>query len=137
MTGRMTAHEYQAATQAAKTEDDIHKEIVAELRRVLPDDSIIMHARNEGNRGGRFGQIDGARGKAMAVKPGWPDLLIYVDGSGYCIEVKRPGEYLSPIQKTVADQLARHSIPMAVCRSVGDARDVLRRWGIRTTERPS
>lgn len=71
----------------------------------------------------------------MAVMPGWPDLLIYVDGSGYCIEVKRPGEGLSPIQKTVAALLSRHSIPHAVCRSVEDARAQLRDWGIRTTER--
>lgn len=117
------------------TEDQIHKSIVAYLRAVLPIDSIIMHARNEGNRGGRAGQIDGARGAAMAVKPGWPDLLIYIDGSGYCIEVKRPGEGLSRIQKLVGEQLSRHSIPLAICHSIDDARSALRRWGIRTQER--
>ena len=135
MTDRMTAKQYRTATQTAKTEDEIHKEIVKELRRILPEDSIIVHARNEGNRGGRLGYIDGARGAAMAVKPGWPDLLIYVDGSGYCIEVKRPGENLSPVQKLVGEQLSRHNIPLVVCRSVDDARATLHRWGIKTVER--
>lgn len=120
---------------AAQSEDDIHKAIVAYLRAVLPSDHILMHARNEGNRGGRKGIIDGARGKAMAVQPGWPDLLIYVDGRGYAIEVKRPGEYLRPIQKEMARQLDHQGIPNAVCRSVNDARDTLALWGIRTKEK--
>lgn len=117
-----------------QTEDQIHKAIVAYLRAVLPSDHILMHARNEGNRGGRKGIIDGVRGKEMAVQPGWPDLLIYVDGQGYCIEVKRPGEYLRPLQKEMAHQLDRQGIPNAVCRSVDDARDTLALWGIRTKE---
>ncbi|MFE3839391.1 VRR-NUC domain-containing protein [Pseudogemmobacter sonorensis] len=134
---RLSVDEYRNAVQAAKTEDQIHIEIVAELRRILPEGHMLMHVRNEGNRGGRAGQIDGARGQAMAVKPGFPDLLIYVDGSGYCIEVKRPGQGLSKIQQLVAEELARQSIPLAVCRSVDDARSALRKWGIRITERAS
>ena len=118
-----------------QTEDSIHKAIVAYLRAVLPDDSIIMHARNEGNRGGRKGLIDGARGAEMAVKPGWPDLLIYVEGDGFAIEVKRPGQYLSPVQKAVAQELAKQGIPHAVCRSVEDVRDLLAHWGVNTKEK--
>lgn len=117
------------------TEDQIHKSIVSYLRRVLPADHILMHARNEGNRGGRKGYIDGARGKAMGVQPGWPDLLIYVDGHGYAIEVKKPGENLSDFQKEVARQLERHGIPHAVCRSIDDARTVLSCWGVRIREK--
>lgn len=117
------------------TEDQIHKAIVAYLRRVLPADHILMHARNEGNRGGRKGIIDGRRGKEMGVQPGWPDLLIYVDGKGYAIEVKQPGKYLSPFQREVAKQLGVQGIPHAVCRSVDDARNVLAAWGVRTREK--
>lgn len=117
------------------TEDQIHKAIVAYLRAVLPVDHLLVHARNEGNRGGRKGYIDGARGKAMAVLPGWPDLLLYVDGRGYAIEVKRPRQYLSPIQRDVARRLAAQGIPHAVCRSVDDAREALAAWGVRTKER--
>lgn len=118
----------------AQSEQMIHVAIVDYLRTVLPADAIIMHARNEGNRGGRKGQIDGSRGKAMAVMPGWPDLLIYVGGQGYAIEVKRPGEYLTQVQKRVAAQLALHGIPHIVCRSIDDAREALRQWGVRTKE---
>lgn len=116
------------------TEDQIHKAIVTYLRAVLPADHILMHARNEGNRGGRKGVIDGARGKEMAVQPGWPDLLLYVDAQGYAIEVKRKGGHLSPIQKEISLQLKRHGIPHAVCRSIDDARDTLAMWGVRTKE---
>lgn len=116
------------------SEDSIHAQIVAWLRLVLPSDAIIHHSRNEGNRGGFRGARDGARGRAMGVMPGFPDLLIYVGGRGYCIEVKRPGEYQSPIQKLVEKQLTAQGIPYAVCRSVDDARSVLASWGVPTRE---
>lgn len=119
------------------TEQQIHIAIVAYLRRVLPQPHIIVHARNEGNRGGHKGAIDGARGKAMGVQPGWPDLLIYTGGEGYAIEVKRPGEYLSPIQRHVAAELDTQGIPNAVCRSVDDVRTALAAWGVKTKEKAS
>lgn len=116
------------------TEDEIHKGIVAWLRAVLPADAIIHHPRNEGNRGGRAGLMDGVRGQAMGVMPGFPDLLIYVDGRGYCIEVKRPGAYQTQIQRLVQQKLDAQGIPYAVCRSVNDARDTLASWGVATRE---
>lgn len=117
------------------SEQAIHIALVSYLRSVLPDGHLLVHARNEGNRGGKQGMMDGTRGKAMGVLPGWPDLLLYVGGEGYAIEVKRPGENLSPIQELVAEQLARQGIPHAVCRSIDDARHALASWGIKTKEK--
>ncbi|MCJ8138583.1 VRR-NUC domain-containing protein [Falsirhodobacter halotolerans] len=118
-----------------QSEQEIHIGIVAFLRAVLPANAIIMHARNEGNRGGRRGVIDGARGKAMGVQPGWPDLLIYTGGRGFAIEVKRSGEKMTLIQEAVAAQLSCHGIPHSVCRSIEDVRAALSAWGVTTKER--
>lgn len=117
------------------TEQQIHTSIVSYLRRVLPDGYILHHSRNEGNRGGLKGAIDGQRGKQMGVLPGFPDLLLYVDGKGYCIEVKREGQYLTAIQREVQKQLALQGIEYAVCRSVDDVRETLAVWRVRTKEK--
>lgn len=114
-------------------EGPIQRAIVAYLRRVLPT-AIVHHSPNEGNRGGRVGIIDGGKRKAAGVLPGFPDILIFTGGRGYCIEVKAEGGYLSPIQKKVRDQLAAQGIPYAVCRSIDDARDCLAAWEIKTKE---
>lgn len=131
MSQRISAAAFLKAQQAQKSEDDIQKDIVKELRAIFPADHILSHARNEGNRGGMKGIIDGKRGEAMGVKPGFPDLLIFADGQGYCIEVKRPGEKLSKVQELVKAELARQSIPFAVCHSASEARATVEQWGIR------
>lgn len=116
------------------TEQDIHKAIVAYLNAVLPPDAILTHAPNEGNRGGAKGARDGERRKAMGVLAGFPDLLLFVDGTGYCIEVKTPQGRLSPVQKRVRDILRGQGIAYEVARSVDDVRALLAEWGVRTRE---
>lgn len=115
-------------------EGPIHRQIVSYLRHVLPPDSIIHHSRNEGNRGGIRGKLDGARGKAMGVLPGFPDLLIYTGEQGYCLEVKTPKGRLSEAQKDVKERLERQALPYAVVRSVEDTRAALAEWGVQTRE---
>lgn len=122
-------------TARALSEQQIHIAIVAYLRRVLPQPHIIVHARNEGNRGGQRGAIDGARGKAMGVQAGWPDLEVVVGGRHHMIEVKQPGKNLSRAQRLVAADLDAQGIPNAVCRSVDDVRAVLAAWGVKTREK--
>ena len=116
-------------------EGPIHKAIVHYLRRVLPKNAIIHHSRNEGNRGGMRGVRDGARGKAMGIKPGFPDLLIFTGGVGYCVEVKAEGGKMSTAQRAVRAELEKQEIPYAVCRSVEDMRETLAEWGVRTSEK--
>ena len=115
------------------TESPIQAAIVVYLRRVLPD-AIVHHSPNEGVRGGKGGLIDGHKRKASGVLPGFPDILIFVGGSGYCLEVKSATGKLSTIQRAVQGQILRQGIPYAVVRSIDDARDVLALWGIKTIE---
>lgn len=114
-------------------EGPIQRSIIAYLRRVLPT-AIIHHSPNEGVRGGKAGSFDGGKRKASGVLPGFPDVLIFWQGRGYCIEVKAEGGYLSPVQKTVRDLLAAQGIPYAVCRSIDDVRETLAAWEIQTKE---
>lgn len=121
-------------TKRVDLEGPIHRSIVSYLRAVLPADAIIHHSPNEGNRGGRKGVIDGQHRKAMGVQPGFPDILIFVQGQGYCLEVKSAAGRLSPIQERVRDTLLEQGIPYAVVRSVDDVRDLLCRWGVKTRD---
>jgi len=116
-----------------RTEEAIQKSIVAYLRKVLPH-AIVTHAANEGNRGGFKGIRDGQRKRALGQLAGFPDLLLFVDGKGYCIEVKSEVGYLSPAQKAVREELTKQGIPYAVARSVEDVRETLAEWGIETVE---
>lgn len=115
-------------------EGPVHRSCVAYLRQVLPEDAIIHHSPNEGVRGGRKGVMDGQRRKAMGQQPGFPDILVFTEGRGLCLEVKAEGGRLSDLQKLVRDQLTRQGIPYAVVRSVDDVREVLAEWGVTTKE---
>ena len=115
-------------------EGPIHRAIVTYLRAVLPADAIVHHSAGEGVRGGKSGEIDGAKRKAMGQVAGFPDILIFTGGRGYCIEVKAEGGTLSEPQKMVRDILKGQGIPYAVCRSLDDARETISEWGIRTRE---
>lgn len=115
-------------------EGPIHRSIIHYLRRVMPRGAIVHHSPNEGNRGGRKGQIDGSHRKAMGVQPGFPDILIFAGGQGYCLEVKADKGRLTKYQKMLKDQLERQGIPYAVVRSVDEARAALVEWGVETKE---
>lgn len=112
------------------TEAEIHKQIVFYLNTILPQDAIIHATLAEGVRGGKRGIIDGARRKAMGQRAGMPDILIFTGGQGYCLEVKSAKGRLSDAQKEVHRLLDAQGIPCAVVRSVEDAREVMREWGL-------
>lgn len=118
------------------TEQQIHISIVSYLRRVLPDGYILHHSRNEGNRGGFKGKLDGQRGKQMGVMPGFPDLFLIIDGRSFGIEIKREGAYQTATQKEAERNMQVQGIKYAVCRSVDDVRETLAAWGVRTKETP-
>lgn len=106
------------------TEQQIHKAIVTYLRRKLPG-AIINHSRNEGNRGGKRGMIDGARGKAMGVCAGYPDIVVHDQGETFFIEVKREKSYLSKTQREVQFNLEEQGFRYCVARSIADVENFL------------
>jgi hypothetical protein len=74
------------------TEDSIQKSVVQYLRGML-DGAIVHHSRNEGNRAGKKGMLDGVRGKRIGVVAGYPDLICHWRGLTFFVEVKRPKQY--------------------------------------------
>ena len=113
----------------------IHDSVAAYLRHVLPDGHIVHDYRDERDRDSREGVDDGQKGEHIRPPLGFPDLLIYVDGTGYCIFVRRKGECFSPIENEVQHQLHSQGIPFAVCQSLDDVRETLAAWGVRTKKK--
>lgn len=118
----------------ARPEDAIQADIVAYLRNVLPT-AIVAHVKNQGNRGGRLGAIDGARGKKLGVVAGMPDLMVLVEpGKTFFFEVKDRTGYASMAQQYLWQKLRTIGFECALVRSVDEARNALKAWGIRTRE---
>ena len=79
---------------------------------------------------GGGGKVRGARLKRMGLVPGWPDIQIIYQGKYYGIEVKTSKGVLSPNQKTLHDSLINQGAKVAVVKSVAEAVDQARGWGI-------
>ena len=81
--------------------------------------ALLHHSPNEGllPHGGR----DGAKRKAMGVRPGFPDFVLLVPSGRWhylCIELKTPEGRLSPSQRLYRREVERAGGMYAVCRSL-------------------
>jgi hypothetical protein len=112
------------------TEDALHKAILKYLRTVLPHGWLVMHVPNGGSRN----PIEGAKMKALGVMAGWPDISIYGPGMCCFMEVKTQRGRLSNSQHAVIDRLADMGHPVAVVRSIDDARTMVKEWGLPTRD---
>jgi len=110
---------YSLKMKVNQTEQQIQKSIVKYLRHELPR-AIINHSRNEGNRGGKRGMIDGVRGKLMGVCAGYPDIVIHDQGETFFIEVKREKSYLTKTQREVRSNLIGQGYKYCIARSNQD-----------------
>ena len=64
--------------------------------------------------------------KAAGVSKGFPDYLIFKDGSKYAIELKRVrGSKTSPEQREWLQVLANHGFEAAICHGAKEAIDFL------------
>ena len=100
---------------------------------------IIHHSKNEGNRGGKAGLIDGKRNKAMGVCPGFADLFIMQSKieklehyttiwHGLFIELKVDKNKMTEAQSdfSIAAQIANYRY--RVCRSVDEFMNVVNEY---------
>jgi hypothetical protein len=111
-------------------EGPIHRAIIRYLRAQLPVGAIIHHSPNEGVRGGRAGAIDGKRRKEMGQLAGFPDIFIMLGDRCFFVEVKAEGNGLTKDQRAFRDHCKAQGVPFAVCRSIDDAAETLREWGL-------
>lgn len=96
---------------------------------VYPELQLLFHIGNEGNRGGKYGMMDGARNKAQGVKAGVPDLFFPVPRGGFhglFIEMKRAdGGRVSEDQRGWLEALRRQGYMAVVCKGFDAAKNVL------------
>ena len=106
-----------------RVEDPIQKAVVGVFRLLLRG-AIIHHSRNEGNRGGIKGIIDGKRGKEMGVCAGYPDTVIHYEGGTFFVETKPAGKYLSKTQKEIRANLEGQGFVYYVAHDALEARAI-------------
>lgn len=111
-------------------EATLHKLVLDYLRRVLPE-AIVMHVPNGGSRNER----EAVKLKRLGVVAGWPDLTILLPGGRLALlEVKTQAGKLNPSQRDLHPRLAHLGHPVAVVRSIEEARRALADWGVVTRE---
>ena len=118
-----------------RPEEQIQRAIVRALRIALPHGWIVHHSRNGGMSKGENG-----RAKAMGAVAGFPDLmvmgcLIDTDPSAALpfvgfLEVKTKTGRKSPDQREMHEKLSACGFPIAIVRSVDDAIEAARGWGL-------
>lgn len=107
-------------------EHALHMSVARFLDAALPEDVFFWHTPNQGQRSAR----DGAKLKALGLRPGFPDLAIAYQGRLYCIELKAPGGTLSKAQKATRTALERAGVIVSVCYSLEAVEGCLTGLGI-------
>lgn len=117
-------------------EGPIHRAILSFLRVAMPD-AVIHHSPNELNlRGDKVAKaIAQNKAKGLGMRPGWPDLEVFHNGTPYFFEVKAEGNTQTPAQKDIQAELQAQGIRYAVVRSIADVRECLSEWGVATKEK--
>jgi hypothetical protein len=110
-------------------EDDLQRTIVTFGRYGLPDDAMLWHPPNGGQRHSRAA----ARLVGLGVVAGIPDLILWHRGRTLGIEVKLPGAYPSAVQKQMHAKMERCEIPTVVVRSLDEFIDAVAEFGVRLT----
>ena len=114
-----------------RSEEDIHRAIVAHLRFRLPKPWLFWHTPN----GGARSKAEGGILKALGTLAGTPDLFVAGEGRIIAIEVKAPKGALSPAQLSTIGALAHAGIPTIIARSWDDVESALRGLGVPLTGR--
>ncbi len=114
---------------ARNDEAKIQAAIVEWVRAVAPE-AIIFAVQNGGLRTPR----EAALLKWTGVVAGVPDLAVIAHGKAHFIEVKTSVGRLSEAQRDTIAKLETIGAPVALARSIDDARAASRAWGIETRE---
>lgn len=104
------------------TEAAIQTAIVTHFRRHY--EGHIIHVPNSGRRG----MLEAIRFKAMGVKAGVPDLILFTPRGCYLVEVKTEKGVLSPRQSCFITDLQELGFDVAIVRSADEAARAFREW---------
>lgn len=109
-----------------RSEKDLHRAIVGMIAVEARAGVIVFHVPN----GGRRGKAEAGRLKGMGTLAGVPDLMVIAGGRCFGLEIKTASGRLSKEQKAMRQRFARAGCEFEVVRSLAEAREVLRCWGV-------
>ncbi len=109
-----------------RPEQQIHKAVVAHLNLRAVPKTFWWHTPNEGKRG----FVNAAALRAMGMIAGVPDLVIISDGELFALELKAPGNGLTPSQRLVMERMEYCGAQVAVANSLDQALVTLEYWGV-------
>lgn len=98
-------------------EAEIHASIVLYLLSANIPGLIFHHSQNEGRRGWRAQRWL----KTSGTLTGWPDLIFLFRARAMLMEIKRPGEKLSDVQRAVHTRIADAGFMCCVVESLDQA----------------
>ncbi len=109
-----------------RPEQAIHQAVVSHLNQRAVPRVFFWHTPNEGKRG----FVNAAALKAMGMTAGVPDLLILKAGELFALELKAPGNDLTPSQRLVMERMRDCGAQVAVAKSIDEALVTLECWGV-------
>lgn len=113
-------------TRRQHPEDDFHMVVAQFLDFALPPDAAWTTVEHGGQRGKR----EAGRLKAKGLKPGWPDVQIVYRGRSINIELKAPGERLSPEQEGMHEWLTLAGALVYTAKQIEEVEGFLRGCGV-------
>ena len=69
--------------------------------------------------------------KGAGLKQGMPDILLFLSGLCFGIELKSHKGTLTPVQRDMHKKLGAAGVPVSVCTSLEEVTEVLDAWGFR------
>lgn len=114
---------------AVGSEDALQEAIISAYRVNTPKEDWfrVFHVAN----GGKRNALEAVKFKRMGVVAGVSDLVCLLpEGKVGFIELKFGKNGLSEKQEAFKDFCSKNGYQWALCRSVGEALDTLRKWGV-------
>ena len=118
-----------------RPEEHIQRAVVRALRIALPHGFIVMAVPNKPRS-----RLAGAIEVGLGAMAGWPDLQVMgciigedpADARPFTgfMEVKAPKGRVQPVQREMHEKLNACGFPIAIVRSVDDAIEAARGWGL-------
>ena len=112
--------------QKSLSEDQIHRAVVQHLKARARKGAFWWHTPN----GGQRNKTEAARFVGLGVKSGVPDLIILSRGKTFGLELKAEKGRVTPIQKSVHEEMRAAGATVEVAFGLDDALAQLVEWGI-------
>lgn len=107
------------------TEAQLHRAVAQYLRRVLTPPAFFSTFPAGGG-----GRVRGAQLKAMGLRAGMPDLLVFAPGKIVGLELKAKKGTVSVHQSLTAEAFRQCDMSYLICRSVADVSLALRAFNV-------